>query len=252
MDYDELLKSVTKRRSVRFFKPDPIPDEYVDKIIEVARWAPSGANSQPWELVVVKKKELREKIVNLLAEDEAATTKMELTREPEMRHPGPARRQPGERPRFAEAPVFILLCGDHRTKEAMTLNALYNHGPDGLQHFASNLANAFLYMHLAASSLGLGSQWVSSVNNPVPQVQIKQLLGIPKDVMIYDMMPVGYPAPQPRTVRRVRTRRKAEEMTHFDGFDRSKYRTAEQMKAFIQNLHRRGEIYAHVDSATVA
>ncbi len=239
MGYDELLRSVMKRRSVRDFKPDPVPDEYLVKIVEMARWAPSGANSQPWEFVVVKKKEIREKIVDILAEDETATTKMELTREPEVRHPGPALRQPGERPHFAGAPVFILLCGDHRTKEAMTLNSLYNHGPDGLQHFASNLANAFLYMHLAASSLGLGSQWVSSVNNPVPQVRIKQLLGIPKEVMIYDMMPVGYPAPPSHSLRRVRARRKVEEMFHRDGFEKSKYRTAEQMKAFIKNLHRR-------------
>ena len=50
MDYDSLLKLVKNRRSMRKFKPEPIPDEYVDKIIEVARWAPSGANSQTWQL----------------------------------------------------------------------------------------------------------------------------------------------------------------------------------------------------------
>ena len=37
MDYDSLLELVQKRRSIRQFKPDPIPDEYIDKIIEVAR-----------------------------------------------------------------------------------------------------------------------------------------------------------------------------------------------------------------------
>ena len=46
MDYANLLELVKKRRSIRSFKPEPIPDEYVDKIIEVARWAPSAANSQ--------------------------------------------------------------------------------------------------------------------------------------------------------------------------------------------------------------
>ena len=47
MEYDSLLQLVQKRRSVRKFKPDPIPADYIDKIIEVARWAPSAANSQP-------------------------------------------------------------------------------------------------------------------------------------------------------------------------------------------------------------
>ncbi len=238
MNYDELLKVLMKRRSVRAFKPDSVPDEYVDKIIEMTRWAPSGGNSQPWEFIVVKDRTVKEQILDILIADEAISTQMELTREPEMRHPGPVRRKPGERPGYADAPVFILLCGDYRTKEAMTLNAQYNHGPDGNYHFASNLASAFLYMQLAAVSLGLGARWVSAVNNPLPQVRIKQLLGIPKEVIIYDMMPVGYPAPQPPSLRMVRTRRKAEEMTHSDRFEKSKYRTAEQMKAFIQSVHR--------------
>jgi nitroreductase len=45
MDYDGLLELFKKRRSIRKFKPASISDEYVDKIIEAARWAPSGANS---------------------------------------------------------------------------------------------------------------------------------------------------------------------------------------------------------------
>ena len=62
MDYDSLLELVKKRRSIRRFKPDPIPDEYVDKIIKVARWAPSGFNMQPLEFVVFKKPDLKNKI----------------------------------------------------------------------------------------------------------------------------------------------------------------------------------------------
>src|SRR6266702_4101048 len=53
-DYDTLIELVRNRVSVRNLKPDPIPDEYVDKILEIGRWAMSGANGQPWEFVVVK------------------------------------------------------------------------------------------------------------------------------------------------------------------------------------------------------
>ncbi|MDP2744245.1 MAG: nitroreductase family protein [Dehalococcoidia bacterium] len=239
MQYDDLLQLVAKRRSVRAFKSDPVPDEYIDKIIEVARWAPSGANTQPWEFVVIRDKKLKDKIVDILAEDEVTSHKMEMTREPELRHPGPANRKPGARPNYANAPVLILVCGDHRTKEGMTVNAIYNHGPDGLQHFASGLASAFLYIQLAATSLGLGSRWVSAVNNPLPQVQIKQLLGIPKEVMVYDMTPIGYPAPLPASEQRMRARRKAEEMTHRDGYEKAKYRTAEQIREFLKKVHGR-------------
>ena len=52
--YDDFLSLVKARRSVRHFRPDPIPDGYVEKMIEVARWAPSGFHSQPWEFVVIR------------------------------------------------------------------------------------------------------------------------------------------------------------------------------------------------------
>src|SRR5215470_4981040 len=62
--YKMLLDLVKTRMSVRKFRPDPIPEDTINKILEVARWAMSGANSQPWEFVVVTdpkiKKELRD------------------------------------------------------------------------------------------------------------------------------------------------------------------------------------------------
>ena len=43
-------------RAVRSFRPDPIPQEVVDDILEVARWSGSASNRQPWELVVIRDK----------------------------------------------------------------------------------------------------------------------------------------------------------------------------------------------------
>ena len=51
MDFEEFAEVVRSRRAIRKFKPDPIPDEYIDKILDVARWAPSGGNAQPWEFI---------------------------------------------------------------------------------------------------------------------------------------------------------------------------------------------------------
>ncbi len=59
MDFLDVIK---KRRSVRDFKFDPIPDEILFKIIESARLAPSSDNLQPWKFIIVKEKERREKI----------------------------------------------------------------------------------------------------------------------------------------------------------------------------------------------
>ena len=46
--YETLLKLVKTRQSARKFRPDPIPEDTINKILEVARWAMSGANAQPW------------------------------------------------------------------------------------------------------------------------------------------------------------------------------------------------------------
>ena len=65
MDYEGFLELVQKRRSIRSLKADPIPDEQVDKVIEAARFAPSGFNLQPWEFVIVKDAELKKLFVDL-------------------------------------------------------------------------------------------------------------------------------------------------------------------------------------------
>ena len=62
-DYDTLLELVKTRVSVRNLKPDPIPDEYVTQILEVGRWAMSGANGQPWDFIVVKDPSHQERAV---------------------------------------------------------------------------------------------------------------------------------------------------------------------------------------------
>ena len=82
MDYEDLLELVKKRRTIRKFKTDPVPDEYIGKIIEVARWAPSGFNTQPWEFIVIRDKALREELAKLSAEyRERYGARLEATRE---------------------------------------------------------------------------------------------------------------------------------------------------------------------------
>jgi nitroreductase len=49
-----LLRTMRRVRSVRSFRPDPVPDEYLTEILEVARWTGSGMNRQPWTFVVVR------------------------------------------------------------------------------------------------------------------------------------------------------------------------------------------------------
>jgi len=65
----EFLETIRKRRTVRDFAPDPVPDEVLALAIEAANLAPSGANMQPWKFVVVKDRELKKRI-RMAAEEE--------------------------------------------------------------------------------------------------------------------------------------------------------------------------------------
>lgn len=62
---DELLSFLKSRRSIRRFKPDPIPDELLLKILDVARYAPSARNSQPWTFIIVKDVEVKKKLASI-------------------------------------------------------------------------------------------------------------------------------------------------------------------------------------------
>jgi len=229
MDYEGFLKLVKTRRSIRSFKTDPIPDEYVEKIIEAARWAPSGANSQPWEFIVVKDKQIKDRIVDIVNEHSEYSRKVELTREEDLRFPGIS--GPVRDPGYKNAPVFIILCGDPRTKEAYPLLTLLTRGDS---HFASGLASAFLYMTLAATTLGLGSQWVSATGNPFVKSLLKQLLEIPQGLEIYDMLVLGYSASQPKP----RLVREPAEMVHHGRYDKAKYRSDKEIRNFIVGLRK--------------
>jgi nitroreductase len=229
MDYDELLELVKTRRSIRAFTSEPVPDELVDKVIEAARWAPSGANSQPWEFIVIRDQATKDKMAAWAKQQQEMVHEAELTRPEELRWASAAR--PVSDPVFKTDPVLILVVGDPRVSKSFPL-LTYVERRD--QNLVSALAGAFLYMTLAATSLGLGCHWASQVASTYPSAMIRDLLGIPDGYCIYDMVCLGYPAmePKPRVVR------DREAMTHYERFDQTKYRTDEQIRDWLVSLRK--------------
>jgi nitroreductase len=229
MDYAQLLELVKQRRSVRKFKPDPVSEDCIEKIIEVARWAPSGFNLQPWEFVVIKEKKLKNKIAEIVTECRSRQMKMEAARE---KWQGTAWKPPStELTEFAAAPVFILLFGDIRTRAGLPMYLRYDQRLFE-STFNSGLSNAFLSMHLAASTLGLASQWVSQVCDPVAHCLIKDLLGIPLSMEVYDMMAVGYSDVKPRP----KLLRGKQQMIHRDYCGEKDFRSDTEVRDFIKRV----------------
>src|SRR4030042_3586930 len=86
MDMD-LMEAIKGRRSIRKYKPDPIPEEALQKIMEAVQWSPSGANTQCWEVIVVKEPKVKSELASTLIKTNPALSSM------------------------IEAPIVIVLCG---------------------------------------------------------------------------------------------------------------------------------------------
>lgn len=229
MNYEELLALVMARRSIRRFKTDPVPDALIAKIIEVARWAPSGFNMQPWEFIIVKNETLRKKIVEAVSVYYEQSVQMEKARESWQGRHWKLSGMKDTKGDFSQAPVFIVLFGDTRTKAGLPMGVRYEpHRREII--YTSGLANAFLYMNLAATTLGLASQWISAVQTAYAHTTIKKLIGVPSELEIYDMMALGYPdiAPNEKFMRNF------EEMVHQDNCGEGDFRTDEQVRAFVK------------------
>lgn len=245
MQIDEFLELVRTRRSIRKLKPDPVPDELIQKILEAARWSMSGANGQPWEFIVVKKQENKTKLAELYRNKAEITWAYEMTRLEEYRQPrfrslpGTTDQQAGFiRDRLAEwehAPVLIVVVGDRRTAFCSTLaGRLFE------SHvFDKNMGNACQMICLAAAACGLGTQWATVWENY--DDEFKRFLEIPTALCVSVIIPVGYPAISPKSYRR-----ELSEMVHYEKYDASKARSVHDVLNFVKfqrRKHTEGKTY---------
>ncbi|HEX9271371.1 MAG TPA: nitroreductase family protein [Candidatus Binatia bacterium] len=219
MNIEALRALVERRRSIRGYdETRDVADETIQAILNCARWAPSGGNGQPWEFVVVRDQAARNKIADYYVKQ------MEQKREMDMAVRGTAK-MTGDG--FRRAPVHILILGDPRVKEAYPIRTKLEKAES---HFITGLANATLLIHLAATSLGLASQYVSDANSPYMETMLKVLLKIPEPLRIYHLVPIGYGkgpvAPPPR--------RTLEEIVHHETYNMDKFRSDEQMAGFVK------------------
>jgi 5,6-dimethylbenzimidazole synthase len=248
--YDMLLKLVKTRQSVRKFRPDPIPEDTINKILEVARWAMSGANSQPWEFVVVTDAEIKKQLRDAYSEyNTDFIFWMEQQREYNLRHPSyQVKNDPHESLRFNkakanwhQAPAVIVVLGDGRRQWGTVMGA-HTFGRDQ-SHLTDSLANASFLIHLAVASLGLTSEWVS-IHIEEPH---KRILGVPDLLKLYLIIPIGYPdVPAHEGVRRP-----LKDFVHRERYDMAKYMSNEDVVKYLYSL-REGTVSGYSASRAVS
>jgi nitroreductase len=122
----EFFEVVHTQRSIRQFKPDPVPDEAIWKILDAAIRAPSGSNTQPWAFLVVRDADRRQVIAQAVRE------RMEdpVRRRAEAEQMDPVRRRMrlasiAFRENVASAPLLIIPCLVAPTSPSRDMHSLY-------------------------------------------------------------------------------------------------------------------------------
>lgn len=217
----DILDVINTRKSIRRYTPDPIPDEIIDKILEAARWAPSGENEQPWKLIAVRNPETREKIAQLakMGSGQRCTAEYSLgqiqdrfegVKDPEKKETLMKFLYTGEVSAFpAKAPLVIVVVGQLQ----------------GMFDTPYDLSACIENMLLEAHSLGLGACWV---HGPAvyPRVvkRLKELLKIPTgmgDYKVLAMVTFGWPEGERK---HPRPKKKIEEIVFWEEFGNTERR----------------------------
>lgn len=185
-------EAIKTRRSIRRFVPDNVPDEMINQILEAARLAPSGSNSQPWRFLVVrdaeKRKELRRISMNQRFVEEAPVVVIAFVDlERSMQKARQTRWQ-----EFQTSDIFESLSGglgERQLWERMTAAA----DPPREAVLPSALSNTYIaitQMILMATALGLGTCWLAGFN----PAEINPLFSLSDTLVPVAVVPVGYPA----------------------------------------------------------
>jgi nitroreductase len=161
MEFSTLVKT---RRSVRLFNDREVSDEQILKLLEAARWAPSGGNCQPWYFYVIKNRDLISKI-----NQQVYTADWILS-----------------------APVLIVVCADIPRSESR----YHERGRD--LYCIQDTAAAVQNILLSATDNGLATCWVGAFDED----KCTKLLNLEAGMRPVAIIPVGYSDSEPKIPRR--------------------------------------------------
>ncbi len=208
-------------RSLRWFKPDPVPEELITRILEAAIHAPSGGNAQGWAFIVVRDATQRQRLgaVYRKASDIAEAVYGARGRPPHLTEAQYARLMASGAhlwDHMGDAPLILVPCLRRPTLPPRdTLPASVNARYEQELAYNERIRGASIYpavqnILLACRALGLGT--VLTTNHLRFEDEVKALLGIPDQVDTYALMPVGWPIDKFGPL----TRRPVAEVAHAD------------------------------------
>jgi nitroreductase len=179
----DLFETMSTMRAMRRLKPDPVPDDLINKILQAGQWAPSGGNTQRWRFLVVKDPEIKKKVQAYYkrAYDQVIGPRYATSSPPPGSDPERYKRQHSAveylTDHYHEAPVWIVAC--------LEAGESPNHGA------GSSIYPAVQNMLLAARGLGLGS--TLTTRHMMFGKEVDAIFGLPAGVQSYAILPIGWP-----------------------------------------------------------
>jgi nitroreductase len=167
----ELMEAVKGRRSVRTYTADPVPDGKLRTVLEAVQWAPSWANTQCWEVIVVREQGTKKQLAETLSLGNAA------------------------REAILQAPLTIVLVGIEG-RAGFKKGAAATDKGEWWYMFDCGLATQNLC--LAAYAEGLGTVIVGLFD----AARAAKILQVPAGKAVVAMTPLGFPAKAPSPPKR--------------------------------------------------
>jgi nitroreductase len=152
------IEAIRKRRSVRKYEETGVSEEQLDQVLETLRYAPSWANLQGWQVMVVRDSGIRAKVSEVLEAN------------------------PGQRA-VAAAPVLIVVCMDPQASGALP----------GRDYFMVDAGILMDHIMLEAADIGLGTVFIGHFD----EEGVRAALGVPAEYRIVGLTPLGVPAKMP-------------------------------------------------------
>ncbi len=205
-----LLEGMSTTRSIRRFRPDPIPDDLLRSVLEAATWAPSGSNTQNWRLLVIRDPEKRRQVGEVYRRGffdfypaERLASETDPSRQRMMTGAVYLAENLGTEP-----PVLVLFCQNRPSGAGLN-------SPSGRCPWTrgSSVYLAVQNLLLAARASGLGG--CLTTVHLFFEAETRAILGIPEDVDTFALVPLGYPRDTFGPLRR----KPVEEVTYLDTWD---------------------------------
>jgi nitroreductase len=179
----ETYQAITSRHGVLHYRSTPVEPEKIEQVLQAAIAAPSAANTQPWEFIVVTRPELARRVAEYLlrTQEEYVLRRLIGTPEPFVE------RLMSLYEGFADAPCFIVLCRCQRVALAQS-----EHAATVREWDLCSLGAAMANLMAMATDLGLGTRWFGCTMVGESAAPLKQMLEIPDEMEVVAVTPLGY------------------------------------------------------------